>query len=85
MRFAWYVDVSFLAGRVCARLDAGKRMIYRFRQGIIGLSAIAWLTIAVIGMETGRSMGTYGELACKGTPENGAAFAFSLPRPSTPH
>jgi signal transduction histidine kinase/DNA-binding response OmpR family regulator len=42
-----------LAGRVCARLDAGKRMVYRFRHGIIGPLAIFWLTVTVVSVVTG--------------------------------
>src|SRR5271157_4016220 len=42
-----------LAGRVCARLDAGKRMIYRFRRGIIGPLAIFWLTVTVASVVVG--------------------------------
>jgi len=36
-----------LAGRVCTRLDAGKRMIYQFRCGVFGPLAMFWLTITV--------------------------------------
>lgn len=42
-----------LAGRVCARLDAGKRMIYRFRHGIIGPLAIFWLIVTVASVVMG--------------------------------
>ncbi|HEY5914740.1 MAG TPA: ATP-binding protein [Verrucomicrobiae bacterium] len=42
-----------LAGRVCARLDAGKRMVYRFRHGIIGPLAIFWLTVTVASVVMG--------------------------------
>ena len=42
-----------LAGRVCARLDVGKRMIYRFRHGIIGPLAIFWLTVTVASVVMG--------------------------------
>ena len=42
-----------LAGRVCARLDAGKRMIYRFRHGIIGPLALLWLTVTVASVVMG--------------------------------
>ncbi len=42
-----------LAGRVCARLDAGKRMIYRFRHGIIGPLALFWLTVTVASVVMG--------------------------------
>ena len=42
-----------LAGRVCARLDAGKRVIYRFRHGIIGPLAIFWLIITVASVVIG--------------------------------
>jgi signal transduction histidine kinase/ActR/RegA family two-component response regulator len=36
-----------------ARLEAGKRMIYRFRHGIIGPLAIFWLTITVASVVMG--------------------------------
>src|SRR4029453_13900784 len=42
-----------LAGRMCARLDAGKRMIYRFRHGIIGPLAIFWLIVTVASVVLG--------------------------------
>src|SRR5579859_4601838 len=42
-----------LAGRVCARLDAGKRMIYRFRHGIIGPLAVFWLIVTVASVVMG--------------------------------
>src|SRR5258708_7368476 len=42
-----------LAGRVCARLDAGKRMIYRFRHRIIGPSAVFWLIVTVASVVMG--------------------------------
>src|ERR1700687_4623318 len=42
-----------LAGRVCARLDAGKRMIYRFRHGIIGPLAVFWLIVTVVSVVMG--------------------------------
>src|ERR1035438_8381778 len=42
-----------LAGRVCARLDAGKRMIYRFRHGIIGPAAFIWLSATVFSVVMG--------------------------------
>src|SRR5512142_3147308 len=42
-----------LAGRGCARLDAGKRMIYRFRHAIIGPLAIFWLIVTMAGVVTG--------------------------------
>jgi hypothetical protein len=42
-----------LAGRMCARLDAGKRMIYRFRHGIIGPLAIFWLIVTVASVVSG--------------------------------
>src|ERR1019366_5833518 len=42
-----------LAGRVCARLDAGKRVIYRFRHGIIGPLALLWLTATVASVVMG--------------------------------
>src|ERR1039457_1528785 len=42
-----------LAGRVCARLDAGKRMIYRLRHGIIGPLALLWLTATVASVVMG--------------------------------
>jgi signal transduction histidine kinase/DNA-binding response OmpR family regulator len=42
-----------LAGRAFARLDAGKRMIYRFRHGIIGPLAIFWLTVTVVSVVMG--------------------------------
>jgi len=42
-----------LAGRLCARLDAGKRMIYRFRRGILGPLAIFWLTVTVASVVMG--------------------------------
>jgi signal transduction histidine kinase/DNA-binding response OmpR family regulator len=42
-----------LAGRVCARLDAGKRVIYRFRHGIIGPLAVFWLIVTVISVVMG--------------------------------
>jgi len=42
-----------LAERVCARLNAGKRMIYRFRRGIIGPLAIFWLTVTVASVVMG--------------------------------
>ena len=42
-----------LAGRVCARIEAGKRMIYRFRRGIIGPLAIFWLTVTVASVVIG--------------------------------
>ena len=47
------LSVPSLAGRVCARLDAGKRMIYRFRHGIIGPLAIFWLIVTVASVITG--------------------------------
>jgi hypothetical protein len=42
-----------LTGRVGARLDAGKHMIYRFRHGIIGPLAIFWLTVTVASVVMG--------------------------------
>ena len=42
-----------LAGRVCARLDAEKRMIHRFRHGIIGPLALVWLTVTVASVVVG--------------------------------
>src|SRR5579859_8065573 len=42
-----------LAGRLCARLEAGKRMIYRFRHGIIGPLAIFWLIVTVASVISG--------------------------------
>jgi signal transduction histidine kinase/DNA-binding response OmpR family regulator len=42
-----------LAGRVRARLDAGKRMIYRLRHGIIGPLAVVWLTATVASVVVG--------------------------------
>ncbi len=42
-----------LAGRVRARLDAGKRMIYRFRHGIIGPLALLWLIATVASVVVG--------------------------------
>ena len=42
-----------MAGRVCARLEAGKCMVYRFRRGIIGPLAIFWLTITVASVVMG--------------------------------
>src|ERR1035441_435450 len=42
-----------LAGRVCARLDVGKRMMYRFRHGIIGPLALLWLTVTVASVGMG--------------------------------
>ena len=42
-----------LAGRFCARLDVGKRMIYRFRHGIIGPLAIFWLIVTVASVVMG--------------------------------
>jgi signal transduction histidine kinase/DNA-binding response OmpR family regulator len=42
-----------LAGRACARLDAGKRMIHRFRHGIIGPLAIFWLIVTVASVVSG--------------------------------
>src|ERR1017187_1744134 len=42
-----------LAGRVCARLDVGKRMMYRFRHGIIGPLALLWLTVTVASVVMG--------------------------------
>src|SRR5512137_1505474 len=42
-----------LAGRACARLKAGKHMIYRFRHGIIGPLAIFWLTVTVASVVIG--------------------------------
>src|SRR5882724_99760 len=42
-----------LAGRLCARLEAGKRMIYRFRHGIIGPLAIFWLIVTVASVVMG--------------------------------
>jgi len=42
-----------MAGRACARLDGGKRMIYRFRHGIIGPLAIFWLTVTVASVVMG--------------------------------
>jgi signal transduction histidine kinase/CheY-like chemotaxis protein len=42
-----------LAGRGCARLDAGKRMIYRFRHAIIGPLAIFWLIVTLASVVTG--------------------------------
>jgi signal transduction histidine kinase len=42
-----------LAGRVCARIEAGKRMIYRFRHGIIGPLAMFWLTVTVASVVIG--------------------------------
>ena len=47
------LSVPSLAGRVGARLDAGKRMIYRFRHGIIGPLAIFWLIVTVASVITG--------------------------------
>src|SRR5512142_3125070 len=47
------LNVPSLAGRVCARRDAGKRMIYRFRHGIIGPLAIFWLIVTVASVITG--------------------------------
>ncbi len=38
---------------MCARLDAGKRMIYRFRHGIIGPLAFIWLTATVVSVVMG--------------------------------
>ena len=38
---------------MCARLDAGKRMIYRFRHGIIGPLAIFWLIVTVASVVMG--------------------------------
>jgi signal transduction histidine kinase/DNA-binding response OmpR family regulator len=42
-----------LAGRLHARLDAGNRMIYRFRHGIIGPLAFIWLTATVVSVLMG--------------------------------
>jgi signal transduction histidine kinase/CheY-like chemotaxis protein len=42
-----------LTGRVCARLEAGKRMIYRFRHGIIGPLAVLWLVVTVASVVSG--------------------------------
>jgi signal transduction histidine kinase/DNA-binding response OmpR family regulator len=42
-----------LAGRVRARLDAGERMIYRFRHGIIGPLVSIWLTATVVSVVMG--------------------------------
>ncbi|HLH54135.1 MAG TPA: ATP-binding protein [Verrucomicrobiae bacterium] len=42
-----------LAGRLCARLDAGKRMIYRFRNVIMGPLAIFWLIVTVASVISG--------------------------------
>jgi CHASE3 domain sensor protein len=39
--------------RVRARLDAGKRTIYRFRHGIIGPLALIWLTATVASVVMG--------------------------------
>src|ERR1700694_5313973 len=47
------LDSPSLAGRVCARLEAGKRMIYRFRHGIIGPLAIFWLIVTVASVVMG--------------------------------
>jgi signal transduction histidine kinase/DNA-binding response OmpR family regulator len=47
------LNAPSLAGRVCARLDAGKRMIYRFRHGIIRPLAIFWLIVTVASVVTG--------------------------------
>lgn len=47
------LNAPSLTGRVCARLDAGKRMIYRFRHGIIGPLAIFWLIVTVGSVVTG--------------------------------
>ena len=44
---------SSLAGRDCARLDAGKRMLYRTRHGIIGPLAIFWLIVTVASVVMG--------------------------------
>ena len=38
---------------MCARLDAGKRVIYRFRHGIIGPLALLWLTVTVASVVMG--------------------------------
>src|ERR1039457_4701743 len=40
-------------GRLCARVGAGKRMIYRFRRGIIGPLAFLWLTATVVSVVMG--------------------------------
>jgi signal transduction histidine kinase/DNA-binding response OmpR family regulator len=49
------LNAPSLAGRVGARLDAGKRMIYRFRHGIIGPLAIFWLMVTVASVITGAA------------------------------
>ncbi len=47
------LNLPSLAGRQCARLVAGKRMIYRFRHGILGPLAIFWLIVTVASVVTG--------------------------------
>ena len=47
------LEYPSVAGRMCARLDAGKRMIYRFRHGIIGPLAIFWLLVTVASVVLG--------------------------------
>src|ERR1039457_4046050 len=47
------INCPSLAGRVRARLDAGKRMVYRFRHGIIGPLAFIWLSATVISVVMG--------------------------------
>ena len=47
------INSPSLAGRVRARLDAGKRMVYRFRHGIIGPLAYIWLSATVVSVVMG--------------------------------
>jgi signal transduction histidine kinase/CheY-like chemotaxis protein len=47
------VSTPSLAGRVRARLDAGQRLIYRLRHGIIGPLAVVWLTATVASVVMG--------------------------------
>src|ERR1039457_4798411 len=42
-----------LAGRMCARLEAGKSMIYRLRHGVIGPLVFIWLTATVVSVVMG--------------------------------
>src|SRR5438270_7478750 len=47
------LNAPSLAERLGIRLDAGKRMIYRFRRRIIGPLAIFWLIVTVASVVSG--------------------------------
>src|ERR1035437_2304297 len=56
------LDSLSLAGRLRARLEAGKRMIYRFRHGIIGPLALLWLTATVASVVVGVKLMVFGQV-----------------------